>query len=423
MNFDKIVRSKEADQIDLYYNSISSKEFSIKSDEIYNMAEKQTSGVGIRAIVNNKIGFSYTSNMDKLNETLKRAIKLAKFSNQKVKLKNYSKYKKLAGNYDKKFENISNKEIFNDINSAVEFAKKNNSMITDGGISFSIANTIYMNSEGADLQEKETYQTISSLINYKDSEGAWEDYSTSYRNNFKNVAEKAIDLAKKNSVKGDIKTGKYDIIFHPMALSSIFTSAIYPNFNAEFVQKGKSKLSKELGNKVFSDKLSITDSGLLPNAWGSHTFDSEGVPSQETILVKNGVIKNFMYDLVRSQKENKESTGNALRSYASQPSISPSNFIIHPGKKDPLKEIDKGILLYYPLNAHSINPSSGDFSLGVYLGFLIKNGEIKYAPKQAMISGNIFDLFKNIKLIGNDTMQLGELNSPSIVATTKVIGT
>lgn len=422
MNFDKIVNSKGADQIELCYNSLSSKDVSVKKNEIYNMAEKQTSGAGIRAIVNGKIGFAYTSNLNKLNDTLKKAIRLAKFSNQKVKLKSYPKYTKAKGIYDKSFEKANDKKIFEDIHSAIKFAKENNSMITDGGVSLAIAQVIYMNSEGANLQEKETYRTTSSLINYKDSEGVWETTSTKNNNDFKETTKKAIDIAKKNSIKEDIKTGKYDVVFHPFSLSSIFGNAIYPNFNAEFIQKGKSKLGKELGNKVFSDKLNIVDTGILPGAWGSHTFDAEGVPTQETVLVKNGVIKNFMYDLVRAQKEGKESTGNAAREYSTQPSISPSNFIIKPGKKDPIKEIDKGLLIYHPLNAHSISPSSGDFSLGVYLGFLIKNGEIKYAPKHAMISGNIFDLFKNIKFIGNDTINVGELHSPSIVATTQVIG-
>ena len=74
------------------------------------------------------------------------------------------------------------------------------------------------------------------------------------------------------------------------------------------------------------------------------------------------------------------------------------------------------------MNSHGINPSSGDFSLGVYLGLWIENGEIKFSPKQAMVSGNLFDVFKNIKLIGNDVMDLGGLISPSIVATMHVIG-
>ena len=52
----------------------------------------------------------------------------------------------------------------------------------------------------------------------------------------------------------------------------------------------------------------------------------------------------------------------------------------------------------------------------------VEKGEVKFAPKNVMLSGNLFDLFNNIKLIGKDVMQTGSLVSPSIVAPTQIIG-
>ena len=177
-----------------------------------------------------------------------------------------------------------------------------------------------------------------------------------------------------------------------------------------------------VSKKVFDEKLTINDNGLLDGGLSSEIFDGDGVPAQNTALVKKGVVKGFIYDLIRAQKENKKSTGNAARSYNCLPAVGISNFQIMPGKKEIIPEIDKGLLLYNPLNAHSINSITGDFSLGVMEALWIEKGEIKYAPKHVMISGNIFDLLKNIKLIGKDVMQTGSLVSPSIVAETQIIG-
>lgn len=420
--FKEILRAKEADQLEVYYNSTSSKEIAVKSNGIAEISENNTSGAGIRAIIKNKIGFAYTSNLNKLKETAKLAVKLAKHSNETVKLKTYQKYPKPKRIFDKKFNSINESDVFNDINSAIKYAKINNSTIIAGSVSLTQIESRYLNSEGSDLQEKSTYFASDISANYRDSDGVWGSYSTIFKHNFKDITKKAVEMAKQMSVKGKIKTGDYDVVLHPLGMPDLFDSAIFPNFNADFIQKGKSKLSNQIGNKIFSDKLNITDNGIMDAGWNSSSFDAEGVPSQETKLIEKGILKNFMYDLIRAQKENKESTSNAARSFRAQPIIAPRNFIIHPGKHDPIKNIDKGLLIYSPLNSHGVNPSSGDFSLGVYLGLWIENGEIKFSPKQAMVSGNLFDVFKNIKLIGNDVMDMGGLISPSIVATMHVIG-
>ncbi|MBD3263110.1 hypothetical protein GF374_01895 [Candidatus Woesearchaeota archaeon] len=424
MNLKKAFEVKGYNQLEIYHGKSKSRNIIIKNNKIKNFESNLLVGTGIRAIVKGKIGFAYTTNSKKLIETVKKAIKLAKYSNQKVKLKSYSKYSKPKGLFDKKIPEINNKELIDSAEKAISFAKKNKAILTQSGLGLSESSITYLNSEGLDLHEKTTYFSNSSSVNYKGVEADWEKSSRNYDDVLLSITKKAMNIAKQMSKKGKIKTDKYDVVFHPLALQQILKNGLYTAFNSDFIQKGKSMLADKIGKKIFDEKLTIIDNGILDKGLNSGVFDGDGVPMQKTTLVKNGVVKGFLYDLLRAQKENKKSTGNAMRGYISLPSVYVSNFQIKPGKvKDVVSEIDKGLLLYSPLNAHSINPITGNFSLGAMMALWIEKGEVKFAPKNVMLSGNVFDLLNNINMIGSNSMQISEsLASPSIVAKTQVIG-
>jgi len=411
------------DQLEIYYEDIFEKEFSIEKNAVKKLESNFTAGVGVRAIVKNKVGFAYTTNFDKLADTVKLAIKIAKFSNQKLKLKKYKKYVRPKNIFDKKLLDVNDKDILYTLKKAIAFTKKKGFSMIGGGIKLVVSFTRYINSEGVDLKEKGSVFAVVSEVARSNINGIWSFDSRQYADNFLEITKKSIDLAKQLSRKRKIKTGRYDVVFHPFALEEIFENGFYSSFSADLVQKGKSFLAGKLNKEIFDKKLTIYDNGVLAGGIGSSAFDGEGTPSQKTLLVKNGVLKNYLYDLTRAQKENKQSTGNAQRGFDTLPHIAPTNFQIMPGKtKDPISQIDKGLLFYLPLNAHSINPITGDFSVGTHMALWIENGEVKFSPKNVMIAGNLFDLLKNIRLIGKEVMQVGDLVSPHIVSQAQVIG-
>ena len=91
-------------------------------------------------------------------------------------------------------------------------------------------------------------------------------------------------------------------------------------------------------------------------------------------------------------------------------------------RKDVVREVDNGILLYHALNIHSINGISGDFSIGACPAFIIKNGELVGSPKKMMLSGNIYDLLNNIDSLGADaTSQSGGIFGGSTILTPSVL--
>ena len=151
------------------------------------------------------------------------------------------------------------------------------------------------------------------------------------------------------------------------------------------------------------------------------------MPHQKTAVIEKGVLRSFLYDSYSAKKEGKESTGNAGRAgYLSTPSIDTTNFHILPGDKtadEMLSEVDDGLMVYYLQGAHSSNPVSGEFSVVATPAWKIKKGEITHCSRGVMLAGNIFEVLKNVSLVGGNERQMGQLISPWIqVENVRVIG-
>ena len=208
-----------------------------------------------------------------------------------------------------------------------------------------------------------------------------------------------------------LKTGKYDIILDYWTLSGVLTPIIAA-LNADRVQKHKSMYSKKLGQQVMDTSLTIIDDRTLKKGIMTSEADGEGVSAKKTTLVKNGVLKNFMYDFLTARKEGKRSTGNC-GDFSVKPSIGPSNFIVQPGKFSDEELLKQNTLLVKAvLGEHTVNPDSGSFSLTVKNGYIFDKGKLN-SVRRCMISGNIFELIKDVE-VGKNLRQDDFLYAPWI---------
>jgi PmbA protein len=193
------------------------------------------------------------------------------------------------------------------------------------------------------------------------------------------------------------------------------------------VQRNQSALKDKIGRKVASEKVSIYDDGLMDGGIRTWRFDGEGVPQQKTLVVKKGILQSFIYDNYTAKKEGKESTGNGARpGYLSTPSVDSTNFHILPGKKSAeelVREAGDGLLVYSVQGAHSSNPASGEFSVVASPAWKIKDGEVAFASKGAMVAGNIFQVLMNVSELASNERKVGQLVAPWVlVKNVKVIG-
>ena len=116
------------------------------------------------------------------------------------------------------------------------------------------------------------------------------------------------------------------------------------------------------------------------------------------------------------------STGNAKRDLRQGlVNIAPTTIKIPPGKRD-VKEIISSIKHGYYVRdvqgAHSSNPESGDFSIVGNPAVLIENGELKGAINGLMVSGNIYELLRNVVEIASEPRNsiTNRIREPAILA-------
>lgn len=155
------------------------------------------------------------------------------------------------------------------------------------------------------------------------------DNSRSFSVNARAVGEKAADLARRSLDGISIETDTYDVVLSPVAFAELLESTFIPALSAENVQKGRSTLAGMLNKSVSDLRLQVIDDGALPAGMGSSAFDGEGVPSQRTVLLEDGVLRSYLYDSYTAGKEGRSSTGNSVRSgYSEMPRIGIRNLII-----------------------------------------------------------------------------------------------
>ena len=226
-----------------------------------------------------------------------------------------------------------------------------------------------------------------------------------------------LELAIKSAA---IRSGRMPVLFAPTGALVLGLPLMY-GFNGKSVYTGISPMKGKIGQKLFDEKLTIVDDGTLDGRFNSAPYDDEGVPRQRTVLVENGVLKGFLYDLKTAAQTGAKSTGNGSRGLLSQPRPSPTNLIFQ-ADKTPLKEIiagiDEGLLVEGVLGLGQGNVVSGAFSNPVMLAFKIEKGEIVGRVKDVSIAGNVYELLQNVEAVSQETQWVfTRLNLPSILLT------
>ncbi|MDO4987818.1 MAG: TldD/PmbA family protein [Synergistes sp.] len=213
-----------------------------------------------------------------------------------------------------------------------------------------------------------------------------------------------------------IKTGSYTVMIERETASSL-VDIIGSLFCASDVMLGHSMMKGKLGELVASPCVNITDDGTIPWKSGSSSWDSEGVPTSRTELIKDGVASAYLYNLQYAAKAGTKSTGNCARGLSSLPAISTANIILEQGKDTPealMKAMGHGVYITEFMGLHTIDPVSGNFSLGAK-GRAITNGELGAPVSGITIAGNLLDFMKKITAVASDLIFSGASASPSVV--------
>jgi PmbA protein len=215
-----------------------------------------------------------------------------------------------------------------------------------------------------------------------------------------------------------LRPGRMPVLFSP-AGSLALALPLTQGLNGKEVYKGTSPVTGRIGEKLFDEKIGLCDDGTLDGKFASSAYDDEGVPRRRNMLIEQGVLKSFIYDLKTAAQSGVASSGNAARSLFNPPEPSFSNLVIQPGET-PLKNIlagmDEGIIVEDLLGLGQGNILSGAFSNPLALAFKVEKGEIVGRVKDLSIAGNVYDLLKDVAAVSQESQWVfGTFQAPYIL--------
>ncbi len=403
-----------ADEAEIFAQDKHTVSAEIEKHDLQTSSSQQETMVGVRAVVNRQVGFACTNVMDELDATCADAVKLAKASprDEYNVLPGPVSFAPIAGLYDPKAETFSVSDAVGQAIKIIETAETMDRRLVLGGGTFSVnlQTRCIVSSQGVRCSERNSLFTYYALATAKDggkvSNMAFHfDAAHSVDGvDVVPVATRACQdaLGSLGAEKGESFVGP--VVLAPDAVQAVLVSLLAFQLNAKNALRGASRWGKQIGESIAESSLTVIDDGRLTGGVATESFDREGIPHRELVLIDGGVVYAMMHNAYTAQAMNAGNTAHATGSARSIPGIGPTNLSIRPGEasKDKLiGGIKRGLLVNR--FSGSSNPISGDFSGVAKAAYLVKDGKLDRPVTGTLIAGNVFEILKAISGVSSDT--------------------
>lgn len=397
---------KVCDQVEIYNLDSKQNVVSFENAKLHEIETKFQSGVSIRIIKDGKLGFAYTRNLINREELLQNALNSLKGGVLAEYEFPLTKDLPRLNTYDPTIENVNNTQMVEECSRVCEALKKTNGEIF--ATAYTYVETIrIINDKGTDVSNKTSHFGIYASISYPGTAaGIGRIYADKRFNKMpENLINEIIEFYTLSSKEVKANSGRMKVIFMPNVVYAL-NWRISSGTSGKSVYEKISPVANKINEKIFSEKVTIYDDPLDDKYPGARPFDDEGIATNKTYIIENGVLKTFFCDLNYAQKLKMKPTGHGYRTAQWESdtiTIKPSPALLYlryqtgnKSIKDLIKSIDRGIIIEGALGAHSGNIPNGDLSIGANPAIYVENGEILGQVKDVMVAGNIYEILKNV---------------------------
>ncbi len=224
-------------------------------------------------------------------------------------------------------------------------------------------------------------------------------------NDVAEIANRAAQRALTKLAARPAPSGEMTVVIGPGGGGVMFHEACGHGLEADLVAKGASVFAGRVGEQVASPLVTLVDDGTMGGEWGAGAIDDEGRPRQHNVLIRDGVLVDYMWDELRARKEGRKSSGNGRRqSYAHLPMVRMTNTYLLEGESDPdeiVADTTNGVYVAH-LGGGQVNTATGDFVFGMTEAYLIEDGRITEPIREGNLIGNGPAVLANIDAVGND---------------------
>ncbi len=410
---------KGADYADIFFEHTFSNSISLRDGEVNRAASNIDFGVGIRVVSGDQTGYAYVENTEiaELLKAAKTAAGIASIPSKgitpiEIKEKHFRNHYKIERPWldisvaDKKsFVQKLNDRIF-ELDARVIKASVS--------LNDSTSYILFFNSEGILTWDYRPMSLMSGSCTMEQGGKIENGYaSRAYRKGFEYLNNDLIETLAKEAVAQTSlmfeaikpKGGEMPVVMGAGSSGILLHEAIGHTFEADFNRKNISIFSDQLGKQICSSDINVVDDGTIDNARGTINFDDEGVETQKTYIVKDGVLESYLHDRISAKHYNVLPTGNGRRQsfrYAPLPRMRVTymeNGSIP--EADIIASVKQGVYVDNFTNGQ-VQIGAGDFTFFVKTGYLIENGKLTQPIKDINIIGNGAKVLTDITMVGNN---------------------
>ena len=411
---------QKCDDGELYLENSKSESILLDDNKIKNSSYNSDLGFGFRAISDEVVAYSHSNEISKnslkqSSENLKSTLKSVKGTYNHEIPKSNKKYYENINPIEQKSLNEKIK-ILNEVNNYLRSKDDNIKQVTANFLGEQKSVEI-IRSGG------ETLTDVRPLIRFNVSVmlekngrketgvygvGGRQSYDSYLKDdNWKSVCDEALRIASVNLGSKPAPAGEMKVVLGPGWPAILIHEAVGHGLEGDFNRKKTSAFHNLMGQKVASEGVTIVDDGTIDNRRGSLTIDDEGTPTEKTVLIENGILKNFMQDRLNARLMKTKSTGSGRReNYRHIVLPRMRNTMMLSGNQtqdEMIKAVDKGIFAV-SFGGGQVDITSGKFVFNCTEAYEIVNGKIGSPIKGATLIGDGPSILKEVSMVGNDMM-------------------
>lgn len=410
--------SKGGDYADLFFEHTFNNNISLRDGEVNRASSNVDYGVGIRVVVGDQTGYAYVEStiMEEMLQAARTAASIASaprsVNSVQIQGKDFKNYYKIQRSWQD--VSVADKKVFvQKLNDRI-FELDKRVIKANVSLSDNTSYILFFNSEGTLCSD---YRPMSIMYGSctMEHEGRIENgYSSrAYRKGFEFLSDDLIETLACEAVAQTSlmfeavtpKGGEMPVVMGAGSSGILLHEAIGHAFEADFNRKNISIFSDKLGKPICHPSINVVDDGTIENARGSINFDDEGIESQKTYIVKDGILESYLHDRISAKYYGVKPTGNGRRQsfrYAPLPRMRVT--YMESGEisqDDIISSIKNGVFVDNFTNGQ-VQIGAGDFTFFVKTGYLIENGKLTQPIKDINIIGNGPKALADITMVGNN---------------------
>ncbi len=415
--------SKGGDYCDLFFQHKIDSYVALEDDAVNKAYTNVDFGVGIRVIKGDQTGYSFTEEItaEAMRTAAQTAANIARSADpgQIAKLGYYptpdyypiqTKWEDVT--IDQKIPKIQQ------LNKAMHAADKR-VIKTNASISDNTSYILVATSEGRIVCDYQPMvQIAGSCTAEHNGKRERNGFNLCERNGIEFISSESLNRIGTEAVRRTVNlfdavkpsAGEMPVVLAAGSSGILLHEAIGHGMEADFNRKNTSIFSDKIGKKVAEDFVNIVDSGKNKNIRGSINIDDEGNDSQETHLVRNGILESYLHDKISAKFYGVDPTGSGRRQsfrFAPLPRMRNTYMTNGPHSVEEIvSSIKNGIYVDQFTNGQ-VDIGGGDYTFYVKSGNLIENGKLTKPIKDINLIGNGPDSLSKVTMVAND-MKMAE---------------